>query len=408
MAKRGKEFRSNFLSRNPAFNYLPEGDRYLLAIDIPKYKFNVIGTGIMGQEHMRITESEGRGTIHGIYDTNPLSIEHAKSMFSLSAPGKNLTVYDSLEEACSDPEADGLILCTPNFTHLDMVKVATKSGKHILLEKPMATTIEDAYEIAQIARDYTAVFQVGLQYRYKAIYVEAIHEALERRSIGNIKMISILEHRIPFLDKVKQWNKFSKFSGGTLVEKCCHYFDLLNLFSGSKPVSVYATGSMAVNFIRFEYDNQKSDIIDSALVTVVYENGIRASFSLCMFSPMFYEEVIICGDGGRLIASENEDFLPAARPKMHLEIIHGEKKPSRICTPVYPSYIEGSGHNGATFYEHIYFIDNIEGKKTGTATAEEGFWSIVVGFAAEESVKRGTVVHIADLLKERGIDTGSM
>lgn len=408
MAKRGKEFRSNFMSRNPGFNYLPEGDRYLLAIDKPTYKFNVIGTGIMGQEHMRITESEGRGTIHGIYDTNPLSIEHAKSMFSLSAPGKNLVTYDSLEAACTDPEADGLILCTPNFTHLDMVKVAAKSGKHILLEKPMATTIEDAHEIARIARDYKAVFQVGLQYRYKAIYVEAIHEALERRSIGEIKMISILEHRVPFLDKVKQWNKFSQYSGGTLVEKCCHYFDLLNLFSGSKPVSVYATGSMAVNFIHFEYDNQKSDILDSALVTVVYENGIRASFNLCMFSPMFYEELIICGDGGRLIASENEDFLPAARPKMHLEIIRGEKEPSRICTPVYPAYIEGSGHNGATFYEHIYFIDNIEGKKTGTATAEEGFWSIVVGFAAEESVNRGTVIHIDELLKERGIDPGSL
>ncbi|MFX0090281.1 MAG: Gfo/Idh/MocA family protein [Candidatus Hodarchaeota archaeon] len=403
MTKRGKEFRSNFVSRNPQFNYLPNKDRYLFAIDKPKYKFNVIGTGIMGQEHMRTTMFEGRGTIHGIYDPNPLSIGVAKQIFSQFFPGNDLEIYNSLEAACNDSEVDGLIICTPNYTHLDVVKEAVKSGNHILLEKPMATTIQDAYEITQIAQNYDAVFQVGLQYRYKAICVEAIYEALERKALGNIKMVSILEHRGPFLDKVNQWNKFAKYSGGTLVEKCCHYFDLLNLFAQSKPTSVYATGSMAVNFVEFEYDNEKSDIIDNAHVIVVYDNGIRASFNLCMFAPMFYEEITICGDEGRLMAYENEDFLSAARPKTHLEIMRGERKPSRISTPTYPTQIAESGHSGATFYEHVYFIDNIEGKNTTTATTDEGFWSIVVGVAAEESVKTGKVVYINELLKKNNI-----
>jgi hypothetical protein len=57
----------------------------------------------------------------------------------------------------------------------------------------------------------------------------------------------------------------------------------------------------------------------------------------------------------------------------------GETKPSRITTPAYPAYRERTGHNGASFYEHISFIDDIEGKKTTAATAGEGFWSIVVG-----------------------------
>jgi Predicted dehydrogenases and related proteins len=139
-----------------------------------------------------------------------------------------------------------LIIATPNYTHVTVLREAVRSGKHILLEKPMATTLPDACQIMRIAERYDAVLQVGLQYRYKPIYVEAIHEALVRRSIGQIKTITILEHREPFLDKVKQWNKFSKYSGGTLVEKCCHYFDLFNLFAQSRPVSVYAVGSQAV------------------------------------------------------------------------------------------------------------------------------------------------------------------
>ena len=398
-----KEFQSRFFSLSPHFSYLPDSDRYLFSIDEPVYTFNVIGAGSNGQEHIRVTLLEGRATIHGVFDPNPRSIERAKQVYSQYSPQGSLVVYDSLEEACNDPEVDGLIISTPNYTHIDVAREAVKSGKHILLEKPMATTIQDAYEITELAGRYEAVFQVGLQYRYKAIYVEAIYEALVRESIGSIKNISILEHRIPFLDKVKQWNKFSKYSGGTLVEKCCHYFDLFNLFAQSRPSSVFATGSMAVNFLDFEYDGEKSDIIDNAFVTVIYENGIRASFNLCMFSPMFYEEIVLCGDEGRLKAFESHDFLPAPRSKTHLEIMRGQNKPSRITTPCYPTFVEEAGHNGSTYFEHVDFIDNIEGKETNAATAEEGFWSIVVGVAAEESVKTGKLVNIDELLKVNNV-----
>ncbi len=262
----------------------------------------------------------------------------------------------------------------------------------------MATTLPDAYEILSIARSYSAVLQVGLQYRFKPIYVEAIHEALVRRSIGDIKTITILEHREPFLDKVRQWNKFSAYSGGTLVEKCCHYFDLFNLFAQSRPVTVYAMGSQAVNFLDFEYEGKKSDILDNAFVIVTYANGVRANFNLCMFAPMVYEEVILCGTRGRLKAFENEDFLPAPRPSSGLEVLLGQDQPSRIATPCYPELIEITGHNGGTYFEHVSFIEHIEGRPTNAATAEDGFWSVVVGVAAEESVRLGAPVRIDELL----------
>ena len=402
--KKGKEFGGRMMARNPRLQYIPEKDRYLMAVDPPRYKFNIIGAGINGREHIRITMMEGRATINGIYDPNPSSIEAGQEMYGQFGSPDDLVIYDTLEAACNDPAADALIISTPNYTHIDVIRVAAKSGKHILLEKPMATTIPDAYEIMQIANSYEAVLQIGLQYRYSAACVEAIYEALQRKSIGDIKTMSIMEHRTPFLDKVNQWNKFSKYSGGTLVEKCCHYFDLFNLLAQSKPVSVYATGSMAVNFINFERDGEKSDILDNAFVNVIYENGIRANFSLCMFAPMSYDELILCGDEGRLKTYESRNFLPGSQPETHLEIFCGENRPSRIGSPAYPVYITESGHNGATFYEHVYFVNNIEGIKTSTATAEEGFWSVVVGAAAEESVKTGGVVQIDELLKKNSVD----
>jgi predicted dehydrogenase len=395
----GKELRSRAFSLDPRFSYLSKEDRYLFADGESKHKFNVIGCGVNGNEHIHITQLEGRASIHGVFDVNPGSIELAKKTFAGFNTGQELVLYDSLDAACNDPAVDALIISTPNFTHLEMLRVAIQSGKHILLEKPMATTVEDAAEILRLSTDYPAVLQIGLQYRYKAVIVEAMHEAFERKSIGDIKMVNIVEHRLPFLDKVNQWNKFSKYSGGTLVEKCCHYFDLLNMFAHSKPARVYATGSMAVNFKDFEYNGEKSDIIDNAIVSVEYDNGVRASFNLCMFAPMFYDELSLCGDEGYLKAYDKEDYLTVPRPKAYLEVLRGEARPSRICHPGYPSYIEQSGHSGSTFYEHVNFINNIEGKPNIAATVEEGFWSVVVGVAAEESIKRGKVVQIDEILQ---------
>ncbi|GEM86696.1 Gfo/Idh/MocA family protein [Meiothermus granaticius] len=400
--KKGKEFANRLHALVPKFAYVPQADRFLMDPGPLKYRFNVIGTGVNGQEHITVTLLEGRNTIHGVYDPNPSSVEgakRAKARFSTEP----LVVYESLEAACNDPAVDGLIICTPNHTHLEVLKVAVQSGKHILLEKPMATNLPDAYEIWQMARAYPKVLQIGLQYRYKPIYVEAIHEAKVRRSLGEVKTLTILEHREPFLDKVGQWNKFSKYSGGTLVEKCCHYFDLFNLFAGSRPVSVYASGSQAVNFKDFEYGGERSDILDNAFVIVEYQNGVRANFNLCMFAPMVYEELVICGDEGRLKASEGVNGQAYSKWENYLEVIALPDRTSRTLTPSYPAVIEETGHSGATYYEHLRWTQAMDGQPSTAATAEEGFWSVVVGVAAEESVKRGTKVGVKELLEANGL-----
>lgn len=400
MNKRGKEINSVVYSNFLNVDYLPEEDLYVYKKEPARHKFNVIGAGMIAQEHMRVTMLEGRGLIHGIYDRSQHSINQARQMFGKLYPNIDLKIYDDLESACNDPEVDGLIICTPNYSHIAVVKEAIKSGKHILMEKPMVTKLEDAYEMKKIAENYTSTFQVGLQYRYKAIYTESRKEVLHRRSLGDVKTISIVEHRVPFLDKIDQWNKFSEYSGGTLVEKCCHYFDLFNLFAQSKPKYVYAVGGQDVNFVNFEYKGKKSDILDNAIVTVVYENGVKCNFNLCMFAPMFYEEITICGDEGRIRAYENENYLPEEGNLTHFEMLCADNRPSIISTPCYPRTIQTSGHMGGTYFEHKYFIDNIEGKETDTATIEEGFWSVVIGIAAEKSAKTGEIVDIDKMLAE--------
>lgn len=402
--KRSIYYRDSIIGRN--FQYLDPADRFLVPIEKPQFKFNVIGTGMIGMEHIRITLLEGRGTVHGFYDSSPRSAKAGYAEFKRLRSEEECKLYNSLEEACNDPKADALIICTPNYTHLSVLETAVKSGKPILLEKPMATSLPDAYRILKIGREYSSLLQVGLQYRYKAIYQEAIASAKVQAALGNIKTIFLQEHRPPFLDKVGQWNKFSEYSGGTLVEKCCHYFDLFNYFAESKPVEVYAAGGMDVNFKDFAYEGRTSDILDNAFVTVKYANGIKALFSLCMFAPLFYEEITMCGDAGRLHASEQEDFMSGQSLKTRFQFNSAGSLPSKTAEPHYPEVIEQSGHNGATFFEHVNFIENLLGNPVDTSTADvlDGFWSVVVGAAAEASAKTGRPIQINELFETAGID----
>ena len=208
------------------------------------------------------------------------------------------------------------------------------------------------------------------------------------------------EYRPPFLDKVDQWNKFSKNTGGTLVEKCCHYFDLMNLFAGSIPKKIYATCGKSGVFLDFKHNNESSDIDDYAFVIIEYDNDIKANFTLNMFSPDFNEELIVTGAEGRLIASEKFSFKNNDNSETTFSIQLGENGSSRESNISYPSSIEKSGHHGATFYEHVELIKLLKGENSNSATPIEGLWSIIIATAAQESMKSGIPVIIEDYLKK--------
>lgn len=404
MTDEHKTPRLRYFEESTSQRHICETDRYIYRRnDEARYRYAVLGTGTIGQEHMRVAHLLGSATIHGIYDQSAHSMAIAAEEYAKYADN-DLEHYDSVDAACADPAVDAIFICTPNYTHIDVIETVAKSGKPILLEKPMATTVADARRILEIAQSYPSFIQVGLQYRYKAPYIEARHEALERNILGDIKTINMSEYRPPFLDKVDQWNKFAEYTGGTLIEKCCHYFDLINLFANARPVHVYASSGQAVNFRDFERDGRTSDIDDHAFVIVDFENGVRGNFTLNMFAPHFYEELVLCGDRGRLVASERFDFLTndVAHSKIDVEL--GEDGSSRSTNVGFARPIEQSGHHGATFYEHVEFVKQLDGKEATAATPLEGLWSIIVAAAAQESADSGQRISISNFVQENRLD----
>ena len=366
-----------------------------------KPRLLIVGAGMMGREHLRVSQSLGWADVQGIVDPDGGSLEWACSDWRLLTDAP-LTIYRDLSEACLDDAVDAIVIATPNHTHRDVLHAVAKSGKPLLLEKPMATTLADAMDIVNLAREYPAFIQLGMQYRFKAQYVEAL-QAVAKSTLGQVKTVAMSEYRPPFLDKVDQWNKFNRYSGGTLVEKCCHYFDLINVVAQSRPRRVYASGGRAVNFLGFEWRGELSDIDDHAMTIIDYDNGVRASFTLNMFCQELYEELVVVGEAGRLVASEHASFQPDTASKAEL-LVEVPDHPAYRGVPVgYPDWIEASGHYGATFFEHIAFNLQLAGQAVDAATPEQALWSLIVASAAQHSIQIGREVDVGAFCEAEGL-----
>ncbi|MEM1132928.1 MAG: Gfo/Idh/MocA family oxidoreductase [Pseudomonadota bacterium] len=390
------------------WDFVSEEDRYLSRREEPRYNFALIGCGTMGLEHLRVTALEGQARVIGVHDPHGPSLAAAQRLHDSLSSNQPLIVYDSPEAAANDPAVDLVIIATPNHSHWQLVEPLLASGKPMLVEKPMATTLEDAFAMLQAAEAHPTLFQLGLQYRYKALYAEALDRLADKATIGNLKTLRIAEYRPPFLDKVGQWNKFNSGSGGTLVEKCCHYFDLMHRITGAPPERVFANGSQAVNFRDLARNGEQADMLDNADVLIDYARGVRGSFTLNMLTPDFREELVVTGDKGQLRGQEHADPNGDDQFRNTLDIVQGDAGRRLHIEPSYPRWIEQSGHGGASWHLHRRLIDALDGKPSDLATAREGFWAFLVGAAAQQSIATGAPVEIADMLDKAGIDAADV
>ncbi|CAE7630906.1 unnamed protein product [Symbiodinium sp. CCMP2592] len=220
----------------------------------PALRAGIIGTGAMGKEHIRNVALMGEQmVVTAIADSSEAALREAlEELGGERAP--RVAVFQSDEELINCDFVDVLIICTPNFQHIHTLRKAIMSGKHILCEKPLCTTVEDCEEVERLLTERVVrsgsekapVFMTGMEYRYMPPIRRLIEES-DSRKLGEPRVLSIREHRFPFLVKVDNWNRFNRNTGGTLVEKACHFFDLMRRILQSEPVSVYASGDQAMN-----------------------------------------------------------------------------------------------------------------------------------------------------------------
>jgi predicted dehydrogenase len=213
-------------------------------------------------------------------------------------------------------------------------------------------------------------------------------------------MLTIREHRFPFLPKVGDWNRFARRTGGTLVEKCCHHFDLMRLIAADEPVRVYASGGADVNHRDERYGGETPDILDNAYVTVDFRGGARAMLELCMFAEgAYWQEILTAtGDAGRV-----ECFIPGparfwpggAERAAEIEVSpRAPQGPARRAVPVDETLLRAGDHHGSTYFQHLGFRRAVLEDAPVEVTMADGLKAVAVGLAAERSAREGQAVAV--------------
>ena len=355
-------------------------------------RYGVIGTGMMGREHIANVARLPGAEMAAIADPHPQSLAAAEA---LAPRAVQFTDYRDLLRA---DVCDAVVVATPNMTHIDVLGEVLNTDLHVLVEKPLCTTVADCRRVIDLASDHRGVIRVGLEYRYMAPFARLIEE-VRVGAAGRIQMVSMREHRFPFLAKVDDWNRFTENTGGTLVEKCCHFFDLMNLVIPGKPERIFASGGQAVNHIDERYGERRSDIDDNAYVVVDYDNGARAMLDLCMFAEATFnqQEFAVMGDAGKVEALVPENIVRIGRRGEHsignVEVVE---------TPVAAPY-EGF-HHGSSFVEHQRFLEAIADGESADAKAhslealEAATLCVAMGVAGQRSMATRVPVAMAEVL----------
>jgi len=234
----------------------------------------IVGRGVMGSAHAHALASLGRADqIRYVVARTPGGTIEAVPC---------ATVVDDLEIVLADPDIEVVSICTPSGTHRELAVRALAAGKHVLLEKPIALTLEDSRAICDAAERSGTIFMVAHVVRFFEGY------RLLERDVAAGKIGVALSARAVRSSSRPEWSDWLRNysqAGGILVDFGIHDIDQLNLLLG-EPVEVTATGPVPFGPIE---------------TTIRYRSGavgtVRSFADLAVDEP-FRSSIEVCGTGG--------------------------------------------------------------------------------------------------------------
>jgi len=295
--------------------------------------------------------------------------------------------FTSYEELLLIPEIDAVVICLPNNLHAQATIAAIEHGKHVYLEKPLATNLREAQNVLQAWRRTRLVGMIGFNYRFNALYQAAKQQCLSSR-LGEFVCVRTVFSTA--LRALPTWKSNRQSGGGVLLDLASHHFDLLRFLFGVEVKEVFA---------RVWSHNSEDD---SAALQIRLANGltVQSFFSLSATEEDRFE---IYGQAGKLTVDRYLSFdveisdstAKFARikwlvMKLH-SVLHSPYLKEKIFTPgIEPSYRAALAH----------FVSAARNNHPTSPNFWDGYRSLAVIEAAEESDRKQRVVSLADFVKE--------
>lgn len=188
--------------------------------------FAVIGFGHIGQKHTQNILANPEAHLVGAYDSD--SSKHNE------INDKGLNCFNSIEEILNHPEVQIICICTPNGLHSEHAIAALNAGKHVIIEKPMTLTVEQASQVIQAAKNSQCYVFCVMQNRYSPV-ATWLKEVINQSILGEIYSVSVLcaWNRDQRYYKPNHWHGTLIMDGGPLFTQFSHFVDLMYWLFGN-------------------------------------------------------------------------------------------------------------------------------------------------------------------------------
>jgi predicted dehydrogenase len=370
-------------------------------------------------------------------------------------------LYDAadFDRMIAERRPDTVIVTTPDYLHDPYIVLALRAGCDVITEKPMTIDLARLKRIVDAQRETGRSVTVTFNYRYIPAHTQ-LKDILVSGAIGTITAVDFRWYldRVHGADYFRRWHRQKDKSGGLLVHKATHHFDLVNWWVGSHPETISALGSRRFYVpataeslglgghgerchtcpvsARCPYrldlagdpelkslylDAERTDgyirdgcvfssditIDDTMQVQVGYANGVSMNYTLCAYSPWEGYEIVFYGTAGELNhrhvgvhgifgGTRHEADDSATTTLLHR---HGEE-------PTQVEVWSGEGDHGGgdpVMLDELLNPAASDDRYRRRSSQVDGAWSILTGIASNVSIERGQTVKIEELLRDAGI-----
>lgn len=432
----------------------------------PKKRYALVGTGGRAGLYIEalLTTYADVGELVGLCDVSQTRMSWYNQQLAEKLDAAPLPTYaaSDFDRMLTETRPDTVIVTTMDCTHHEYITRAMALGCDVITEKPMTTDLEKLRAIFAAIDATGKSLRVTFNYRYAPAYT-LFRELLMQGVVGQPKLVdfSWLLDTSHGADYFRRWHREKQNSGGLLVHKATHHFDLVNWWIGSYPQSVFALGSLSFygkenaaargehyDYVRYTGEPAAANdpfalqltsqaalkglyldaeaetgylrdrnvfgepitIEDTMTVTARYRNGALLSYCLVAYSPWEGLRIAITGDKGRLEMDIEESIthLLGEGEAKDAAASKGPFKQARI--RVFPMFGQpyevdvpagDGGHGGAdpVMLEQT-FSPNPPPDRFGRAASHiDGAASVLVGIAANEAMRSGRLVQIDEMFR---------
>lgn len=342
-------------------------------------RFALAGFGAWGRFHAQSIADHPEAKLVAIAAPSEASRAEAKQLFP------EAEIYADGLDMIARADFDIIDIVTPSHTHHDLALAAMRRGRHVLLEKPMAVTLEDCKAIVNGAAKHGVQLAVGHELRLSSQWGE-IKRIIERGTIGQPQYVLVELSRKPYRQGAAGWRYDQNRVGSWVLEEPIHFFDLARWYleASGDPEELYAYGNSR--------DTERPALHDNFSAMFRYADGSYAVVSQTLAAFEHHQTVKISGTHGALWAAWSGALDRTLEPEYFLKVFDGERL----------EQVKIEKHSGEVFELREEIARCVAMVRSGSAPAasgRDGLWSVGLCLVAEESIRQKKPLRVEEWLK---------